>query len=40
LNVAEQTIKTHVSHILEKLAVPSRTQAALYAMRIGLVPSN
>jgi DNA-binding NarL/FixJ family response regulator len=40
LNVGEQTVKTHVSHILEKLAVPSRTQAALYAMRTGLVPSN
>jgi len=40
LNVGEQTVKTHVSHILEKLAVPSRTQAALYAMRTGLVPPN
>ena len=40
LNVGEQTVKTHVSHILEKLAVPSRTQAALYAMRTGLVPHN
>jgi DNA-binding NarL/FixJ family response regulator len=40
LNVGAQTVKTHVSHILEKLAVPSRTQAALYAMRTGLVPSN
>jgi len=40
LNGGEQTVKTHVSHILEKLAVPSRTQAALYAMRTGLVPPN
>jgi two-component system, NarL family, response regulator LiaR len=40
LNVGEQTVKTHVSHILDKLAVPSRTQAALYAMRTGLVPPN
>ena len=40
LSVGEQTVKTHVSHILEKLAVPSRTQAALYAMRTGLVPHN
>ena len=38
LNIAEQTVKTHVSHILDKLGVPSRTQAALYAIRIGLVP--
>jgi two-component system, NarL family, response regulator LiaR len=40
LNIAEQTAKTHVSHILEKLGVPSRTQAALYAIRIGLVPAR
>lgn len=37
LYIAEQTVKTHVSHILDKLGVPSRTQAALYAIRIGLV---
>jgi two-component system, NarL family, response regulator LiaR len=37
LNIAEQTVKTHVSHILNKLGTPSRTQAALYAIRIGLV---
>jgi two-component system, NarL family, response regulator LiaR len=36
LGVGEQTIKTHVSHILAKLGVPSRTQAALYAIRAGL----
>jgi NarL family two-component system response regulator LiaR len=40
LNIGEQTVKTHVSHILEKLGVPSRTQAALYAVRIGLVPAE
>jgi NarL family two-component system response regulator LiaR len=40
LNIGEQTVKTHVSHILDKLGVPSRTQAALYAIRIGLVPSK
>jgi NarL family two-component system response regulator LiaR len=39
LSISEQTVKTHVSHILDKLGVPSRTQAALYAIRIGLVPS-
>lgn len=37
LSIADQTVKTHVSHILDKLGVPSRTQAALYAIRIGLV---
>lgn len=40
LTIGEQTVKTHVSHILDKLGVPSRTQAALYAIRIGLVSSN
>jgi two-component system, NarL family, response regulator LiaR len=37
LHIAEQTVKTHVSHILDKLGVPSRTHAALYAIRAGLV---
>ena len=40
LNIGEQTVKTHVSHVLNKLGVPSRTHAALYAIRIGLVPSR
>jgi DNA-binding NarL/FixJ family response regulator len=40
LNISEQTVKTHVSHILEKLGVPSRTQAALFAIRAGLVNPN
>jgi two-component system, NarL family, response regulator LiaR len=39
LFISETTVKTHVSNILLKLGVPSRTQAALYAVRIGLVPS-
>lgn len=37
LVVGEKTVKTHVSNILSKLAVSSRTQAALFAIRIGLV---
>jgi DNA-binding NarL/FixJ family response regulator len=37
LKIGEKTVKTHVSSILSKLSVPSRTQAALYAVRIGLV---
>jgi len=37
LSIGEKTVKTHVSNILAKLGVQSRTQAALYAVRIGLV---
>ncbi len=37
LGVAEKTVKTHVSHILGKLDLTDRTQAALYAVRHGLV---
>jgi NarL family two-component system response regulator LiaR len=37
LHNTEKTIKTHVSRILSKLGVQSRTQATLYAIRIGLV---
>lgn len=38
LSIGEKTVKTHVSSILSKLNVTSRTQAALYAVRTGLVP--
>lgn len=38
LEIGETTVKTHVSNILAKLGVPSRTQAALYAVREGLAP--
>ncbi len=37
LHIAEKTVKVHVSNILGKLGVQSRTQATLYAIRIGLV---
>ena len=37
LYVSEKTVKAHVSSILMKLGVHSRTQAALYAVRTGLV---
>ncbi len=36
LVVSEMTIRTHVSSILSKLHLASRTQAALYALREGL----
>ncbi|HQW51683.1 MAG TPA: response regulator transcription factor [Tepidiformaceae bacterium] len=38
LFIGENTVKTHVSNILVKLGVQSRTQAALYARQIGLGP--
>lgn len=37
LFIAEATVKTHVSNILQKLGVADRTQAALYAVRNRLV---
>ena len=37
LQVVEDTIKTHVRHILAKLSVQSRTQAVLSAVRLGLI---
>jgi DNA-binding NarL/FixJ family response regulator len=37
LGISESTVKTHVSGILSKLGLPSRTQLALYAARNGLV---
>jgi DNA-binding NarL/FixJ family response regulator len=36
LGVAEKTVKTHVGHVLAKLDLTDRTQAALYAVREGL----
>ncbi|MEA2528660.1 MAG: two-component system, NarL family, response regulator LiaR, partial [Thermomicrobiales bacterium] len=38
LEIGETTVKSHVRHILSKLGVESRTQAALHAVRSGLVP--
>lgn len=40
LTVSEATVRTHVSHILAKLDLSSRTQAALYALRRGIVSLN
>ena len=37
LHTSERTARTHVSNILGKLGLSSRTQAALWAVREGLV---
>lgn len=37
LHVSENTVKTHVSHIFAKLAVQSRAEAVVVALRRGLV---
>ena len=36
LNIAEATVRTHVSHILDKLGVGNRVEAALHALRAGV----
>ena len=40
LHVSLNTVKTHVRHILEKLDLRSRSEAAAYAVRAGLVPER
>ncbi|MCB9419880.1 MAG: response regulator transcription factor [Ardenticatenaceae bacterium] len=37
LRIDERTVRVHVSHVLQKLNLDNRTQAALYALRQGLV---
>ena len=37
LTISEETVKTHVGNILAKLHLAHRTQAALYALKQGLV---
>lgn len=38
--VSPTTVHSHVSHILSKLEVASRTQAVIYAMRAGILPES
>jgi DNA-binding NarL/FixJ family response regulator len=38
--VGTATVHSHVSHILAKLNVASRTQAVIYAMRAGVIKDN
>jgi DNA-binding NarL/FixJ family response regulator len=40
LVVSEHTVHRHVTSILRKLHLPSRTAAATYAVRTGLVDST
>lgn len=40
LVIGEKTVKSHVSNILSKLNVTSRTQAAVYALRTGLASAD
>ncbi|MEZ6072091.1 MAG: LuxR C-terminal-related transcriptional regulator [Pirellulales bacterium] len=37
LGISYETVKEHVQHTLRKLAVTDRTQAAVWAVRKGLV---
>ena len=37
LSIKKDTVKTHIKHIMDKLAVSDRTQAAVKALRHGLV---
>src|SRR5437763_6080810 len=40
LHVSERTVKGHVGHVLGKLGMVSRTQAAIYAIASGVVPDQ
>jgi len=40
LSLTEGTVKSYVSNLLTRLKLADRTQAALYAVKIGLVSSN
>ena len=40
LRISEKTVSVHVSNLLSKLGMASRTQAALYAARIGLLSAE
>lgn len=37
LSISEPTVKAHVSSILAKLQITGRTQAAIYALRAGIM---
>jgi DNA-binding NarL/FixJ family response regulator len=38
--LSEKTVKNHVSHVLKKLDIRDRTQAAILAWRVGFAQIN
>jgi NarL family two-component system response regulator LiaR len=40
LHLSEKTVKAHVGRVLAKLGVADRTQAAVLAVRAGLLPTR
>ena len=37
MEISYETVKEHVQHILRKIGLTDRTQAATWALRIGLI---
>jgi DNA-binding NarL/FixJ family response regulator len=40
LGISYETVKEHVQHILRKIGVTDRTQAAVWAVRSGVICGN
>ncbi|MGD0683691.1 MAG: LuxR C-terminal-related transcriptional regulator [Streptosporangiaceae bacterium] len=40
LHVSRKTVSTHLEHVYAKLGVKTRTEAALFAMRHGLIEAT
>ncbi|HHY94714.1 MAG TPA: hypothetical protein GX513_06850 [Firmicutes bacterium] len=40
LFITQTTVKTHVTHLLQKLGLANRTEAALFALREGIIPPS